>query len=166
MRLPYTEAPAKKTPAVGDVLERINFCKERFARENSEQTIVAIVFENAQENDEPFKLAVVTKTAKQLIKNYVNDCKIDGSDNKITVEKGIWCVTLRFMECLNKENNEYKAPVKTKEIKVPITNIYFPENQGSNSERFSIKYTIRSEEIMRQTVNYYTICKLSIDTLR
>ena len=67
------------------------------------------------------------------------------------------------MECLNKENNEYKVPVKTKETK---TNIYFPENQVSNSERFSIKYTIRSEEIMRQTVNYYTICKSSIDTLR
>ena len=106
------------------------------------------------------------RVTKQLMKDYVYDCKIDGPDNKITVEKGIWCVTLRFMECLNKENNEYKVPVKTKEIKVPLTNIYFPENQGSNSERFSIKYTIRSEEIMRQTVNYYTICKSSIDTLR
>ena len=35
-RLPYTEAPAKKTPAVGDLLERVSFFKERFVPENSE----------------------------------------------------------------------------------------------------------------------------------
>ena len=124
------------------------------------------MIENVVENEEPFKLAVVTKTAKQLTKDYVYDCKIGGSDNKITVEKGIWCVTLRFMECFNKECHEYKIPVKDKEIKMPLTNIYFPENQGSNGERFNIKYAIRCEEIMRQTVNYFTICKSSMDTLR
>ena len=111
-------------------------------------------------------MAVVTKTAKQLTKDYIYDCKIDGSDNNITVERGIWCVTLRFMDCWNKENNEYKVPVKTKEIKVPLACIYFLDSKDSISERFAIKYTIRSEEIMRQTVNYYTICKSSIDTLR
>jgi hypothetical protein len=166
MRLPYKEATAKKAPAVGNILERINFFKERFATENVEQTIVAIIDENVQENDVPFKLAMVTKPAKQLRKDYLFECKIDGSDNTITVSKGTWCVTLRFMECKAVENNEYIIPVKAKEIKMPLTNVYFPEDASSCNDHFLIMYTLRSEEVMGQTVNYYSICDESIESIR
>jgi hypothetical protein len=166
MRLPYKDAPARKAPAVGNILERINFLKERFTPENTEQTIVAIIVENVKENEEPFKLAMLTKPAKQLRKDYIYECKIDGSDNQITVSKGTWCVTLRFMECKAAENNEYIIPVKTKEIKMPLTSVYFPEDDNSSNDHFTIMYSVRSEEIMGQTHNYYSIRDESLEAIR
>ena len=162
----FKEAPNKKVPAVGDILEKINFFKERFAAGNNQQTIVAIPVENVQENEDPFKIAMLTKTAKQLTKDYVYECSINGSMNKITVAKGIWCITARFMECTSQSNREYIIPTRTKEQKIPVLNVYFPDNWNSNGDVFTIKFDTRREETLNQTVNYYDICQTSLDVLR
>ena len=63
LKLPYKDAPARKTPAVGDMLEKANYFKARFVSGGNQQTIVAILVENKHENVDPFKMAMVTKTA-------------------------------------------------------------------------------------------------------
>lgn len=165
-KLPFKEAPARKVPAVGDILEKINFFKERFAARNNQQTMVAIPIENIQENEDPFKIAMLTKTAKQLSKDYVYECNINGSMNKLTIAKGIWCITARFMECTSQSNREYIIPARTKELKIPILNVYFPDNWNSGGDVFNITFVVRSEVTLNQTVNYYSICQTSLDLLR
>ena len=166
LKLPFKEVPAKIVPAVGDILEKIYFFKERFVAGNNQQTIVAIPVENVQENEDPFKIAMLTKTAKQLSKDYVYECSINGSMNKITIAKGIWCITARFMECTSQSNREYIIPTRTKELKIPVLNVYFPDNWNSNEDVFTINFVMRSEESLNQTVNYYSICQISLDALR
>ena len=38
LKLPFKEAPAKKVPAVGDILDKINFFKERFAAQSADNS--------------------------------------------------------------------------------------------------------------------------------
>ena len=131
-KLPFKDAVVRKVPAVGEELRKINYFKDIFSAENTEKTIVAIIVEDKQEIEEAFKLAMVTKSAKQLNKDYVFECIIDGSTNKVTVAKGIWCVTVRFMEIAHPTNLEYIIPTKTRETKTPIYNIYFSELCNEN----------------------------------
>lgn len=166
LKLPFKEAPARRVPAVGDILEKINFFKERFAAGSNQQTLVAISVENVQENEDSFKIAMLTKTAKQLTKDYVYECNINGSMNKLTIAKGIWCITARFMECTSQSNRDYIIPARTKELKIPILNVYFPDNWNRGEDVFNINFVVRSEETLDQTVNYYSICQSSLDLLR
>ena len=53
------------------ILEKITFFNERFAAGNIQPTIVAIPVENARDDEDLFKIAILTKTAKQLRKDYV-----------------------------------------------------------------------------------------------
>lgn len=166
MKLPYKDAPARKVPAAGDLLEKINYFKEKFTPGNNQQTIVAVPVENKHENEEPFKMAMLTKTAKQLNKDYVYECSINGSMNKITIEKGVWCITARFMETTNQSSREYIIPTKTKEIKIPVVNVYFPDNWNSSGNIFNIDFVTRSEETQNQITNYYVIGQASLDAVR
>ena len=166
LKLPFKEAPAKKVPAVGDILDKINFFKERFAAGNNQQTIVAIPVENVLENEDPFKIAMLTKTAKQLSRDYVYECSINGSVNKITIAKGVWCITARFMECTSQSKRQYIIHTRTKELKIPVLNIYFPDNFKSNEDISTINFVMRGEESLNQTVNYYSICQINLDALQ
>ena len=166
LRLPYKEANPRKVPTVGDILKKINYFKERFSAGMNAQIIMAMMVEHNQENQEPFKMVMVTKSAKQLKNDYIFECTIDGSTNKITIEKGIWCITVRCMEKTAESNTEYIIPARTKEIKVAIENVYFPDNWNEVGHEFNISFTVRSEEIMGQTLNYYSISQISLDALQ
>jgi hypothetical protein len=56
---------------------------------------------------EPFKLAMVTKTAKQLSKDLEYSYQVNGVANKTTVEKNTWCVTLRFLHCTDESRKMF-----------------------------------------------------------
>ena len=109
---------------------------------------------------------MLTKTAKQLSRDYIYECSINGSMNKITMTKGIWCITVRFMECTSESKREYIIPTRTKELKIPLLNIYFPDNWKSNEDVSTINFVMRSEESLNQKVNYYSICQMSLDALQ
>lgn len=113
-KLPYKDAVVRKVPAVGDELRKINYFKDVFSADNAEKAIVAIITEDRRENEEAFKLGMVTKRAKQLGKDYIFEYSIDGSTNKITIVKGVWCITVRFMEIAHPTNLEYIIPTKAK----------------------------------------------------
>ena len=65
-------------------------------------------------SEEAFKFAIVTKKTKQLSRDYIFECNIDGSTNKITIAKGLWCITVRFVEIAHPTNLEYIIPTKQK----------------------------------------------------
>jgi hypothetical protein len=62
-KLTYKEAPIRK---LEDILYKISFFNERFAVGNIQLTIVAIPVENPRDDEEIFKIAMLSKTAKQL----------------------------------------------------------------------------------------------------
>jgi hypothetical protein len=165
MKLPFKEAPVRKAPTVGDILEKISFFNERFAAGNIQQTVVAIPVENVREDEELFKIAMLTRTAKQLRKDYIYECNINGSMNTITVAKGVWCITVRFMECTSLSNREYIIPTKTKELKIPVLNVHFPVGWQSDRDVFPIAFVLRSEITLNQTVNYYSISQTSLNAV-
>ena len=153
-----------KTPAAGDLLERINYFKELMSDGGDHQKIVAVPSEIRQENEEPFKLAIITKTVKQLKKKIVHECSINGSLNRITVVKGEWCITLRFMQCIDEINQEYTIPLRAKELKVPILNVCHPLDSYIP---FDLISTSRTVEVTRgQSAIYYKISEGSLDTIR
>ena len=109
---------------------------------------------------------MVTKRAKQLGIDYIFEYSIDGSTNKITIVKGVWCITVRFMEIAHPTILEYIIPTKAKEIKMPIDNIYFPALNNENEIIFKINFSVRSEVANNQTINYYCISQNSVDNIR
>ena len=70
------------------------------------------------------------------------------------------------MECTSQSNREYIIPARTKELKIPILNVYFPDNWNSGGDVSDINFVVRSEVTLNQTVNYYSICQTSLDRLR
>ena len=54
---------------------------------------------------------------------------IDGNVQKNSIKKGTWCITFRYLYCKNALDNEYYIPVKSKEIKIPILDVYYPPDQ-------------------------------------
>lgn len=70
------------------------------------------------------------------------------------------------MECTSQSNREYIIPARTKELKIPILNVYFPDNWNRGEDIFNINFVVRSEETLDKTVNYYSICQNSLDLLR
>ena len=127
---------------------------------------MAIPVENVLENEDPFKIAMLTKTAKQFSRDYVYECSINGSMNKITVAKGVWCITARFMECTSQSKRQLIIPTRTKELKIPVLNVYFPDKWKSNEDVSTINFVMRSEESLNQKVNYYSICQMSLDAIQ
>jgi hypothetical protein len=88
-KLPLKEAPVRKAPTVCDILEKIDFFNERFAAGNIQQTVVAIPVENAREDEELFKTAMLTKTAKQC------ECNINNCRQRSLVHNGqVYCHTI------------------------------------------------------------------------
>ena len=164
LKLPYKEPTSKKTPAEGDLLERIKYFKDLIADGSDHQKIVAVPSENRQENEEPFKLAIITKTVKQLKKDFVHECSINGSLNRITVMKGEWCITLRFMQCIDEINKEYTIPLRAKEMKVSILNVCHPHDSNVPFDLISTSQTV--EVTNGQSVIYYKISEGSLDIIR
>ena len=70
------------------------------------------------------------------------------------------------MECKSQSNREYVIPARTKELKIPVVDVYFPGNWNSDEDVFIINFAIRSEVELNQRINYYIICQTSLDVIR
>ena len=70
------------------------------------------------------------------------------------------------MEIAHPTNFEFVIPPKTKELKMLIDNIYFPEVWNKDGLVFKINFTVRVEVIGNQTANYYSIRSTDLDSIR
>ena len=121
-------ASFKTMVAAGDLLDRINYFKELFSDSGDHQKIVA----------------VPSETVKQLKRDFVHECSINRSLNRIAVMKGEWCITLRFMQCVDDINKEYTIPLRAKELKAPILNVCQPHD---SNVPFNLISTSRTVEV-------------------
>ena len=70
------------------------------------------------------------------------------------------------MECTSQSKRQYIIHTGAKELKIPVLNVYFPDNFKSNEDISTINFVMRSEESLNQTVNYYSVCQMSLDALQ
>lgn len=66
-------------------------------------------------------------------------------------------MTIKFLHESTDIEGEYYIPVKAKEIKIPVTDVYFPGKDSDLNRETYIKCTVRSIiQVTGQTMNIYT----------
>ena len=165
-RLPFKE-PSIKRNVEGSEVERINFFKGALPLSGPTQILIAIRRERLDTNDEPFLLGVMTKKIKESIKEHEYEYTISGLKNKIKIAKGVNCVTYKLLHCRDLIENINYIPLKAKEIKIPLSDIYFPgeeSNINRNNYLTCITHIVVDEN--NQNDITYIIDSSSIDKLR
>ena len=165
-KLPFKE-PSTKRNVVESEVERINFFKGPLPLSGNTQILIAIRRERLDTNDEPFLLGLMTKKIKETIKEHEYEYTISGLKNKIKISKGIHCVTYKLLHCRNVIENIYYIPLKAKEIKIPLSDIYFPcEELNLNRNNYLKCVTHNEVDGNNQNDITYIIDSSSIEKLR
>ena len=164
-KLPFKEHVANPAQSACEEVEKLNYFKNVLGSNVGEEVIVAIIKENIDDMGEKFELAIMTKGAKKLKKDFQYNFLINGISNKITLEKNTWCITVRFLQCTDHRNRDYSIPVKAKEVKVSIEAVHYIQSKEDDESK--LKHTSRSEAISNsQTRIIYTIDERTLDTIR
>ena len=165
-KLPFKESILKKDSESEDE-KRINFFKGPLRVSSTQQIIIAIPITKKDANDDPFVLAIMTRKIKELTKEMPSEYVIGGVKNKTVMKKGVWCITAKLLFSLHVIENEYFVPVKSREIKIPLSDVYFPtESQDTNRENY-ILCDLKSTSLeMGQVSNVYVVNTSSLDTIR
>ena len=164
-KLPYKDPSPSSIKPTGSMLEKINHLKNVFDNAGDEQVIVAIMKEMNGYYGEAFELAIMRKGVKQLKKDFQYDYLINGVPTKFTLEKNTWCITVRFLRCVDYRCRDYSIPVKAKEVKISLTAVYHPESVTNTESK--IRHTSRSEiKDNHQTGVLYTIDETTLETIR
>jgi hypothetical protein len=165
-KLPFKEpALPKKTSC--DETKRINFFKGPLPLSSETNIVVAIASEKKDVNDEPFQLGLMTKKMKESKRDSEIEYEINGLRMKKTIKKGTWCITIKLMYCQNVNENVYYIPSKSKEIKIPIQDVYIPiDNDELTRENYLVCRMNNKVIGGSQVFNTYTIADDCLEILR
>ena len=122
-KLPFKEKRIKAND-ISDELLKVNFFKGNLP---NHPVIVAVPRDLSHDlSHDPYVLGIMTKKVSQLCNENVNEYIIDGIQERKIIKKGTWCATVKFLHKTDGAVGDFYIPVKAKEIKVPINDIYFP----------------------------------------
>ena len=117
--------------------------------------------------DEAFIIGIMTKKVKVCTKDNEFEYLVNSLRFKRCIKKGTLCITFKLLYCQNEYENEYYIPPKSKEIKVPLTDVYFPSSLDNITKETYLKCsTTISMQDTNQTVKTYTVCSDSLELLR
>ena len=141
----------KKSCVNGDIL-RVNFFKGVMPLNCATPIIIAINRERLDVNDEPFVLGIMTRKIGGTTKD---ECEytISGTRRTIVIQKRKWCVTIKMLFCKNVVENTYYIPNKAKELKIPISDVYYPGEVADLTRKNYLICTIQSEVQDNNQVN-------------
>jgi hypothetical protein len=168
-KLPWTPPGRKKSYIdPDDILVKQNFFNGNILQTDDKLIIVVIPRENHQEPEDPFTLGVMTKKIIRTQKDYDYEYIINGAKNVITIEKGTLCVTVRIMTCRDQRLNEYYIPPKLKEIKMPLSSVYFSESYENLSRDSYLPHIISSEQQLgtKQSLQIFKFNSDCLDSIR
>lgn len=165
-KLPFKENALPKSYS-SDEIKKINFSKGALPPSNESNIIVAIPCEKKDISDEPFVLGLMTKQIKESQRDIESEYSFNSVSIKTTIKKGTWCITLKLMYCQNVNDNEFYIPVKSKEIKIPLHDIYYPVDDSEITRENYLQCCIQTK-ILRgnQVSNVYTVDSDCLDVLR
>lgn len=86
----------------------------------------------------------MTKKVRQLCNEITHETLIAGMKVRKIIKKGTWCLTVKFLHKVNDVEGEYCIPVKTKEIKVPMSDVYFSGKDTDCDRETHIKCAVRT----------------------
>ena len=162
-KLPFKEKKIKADD-MSDELLKVNFFKGNLP---NHPVIIAVPRDNVDLSDDPCALGIMTKKVGQLCNENVNEYIVNGMNERKIIKKGTWCVTVKFLHRTDDALGDYYIPVKAKEIKVPINDIYFPGKDTILDRESYVTCAVRSMLLdSGQTVNIYTPESSSIDTIK
>ena len=109
----------------------------------------------------------MTKQIKESQRDLESEYTMNSVRIKTTIKKGTWCITLKLMYCQNVNDNEFYIPVKSKEIKILLQNVYYPVDD-SEVTRENHLLCCTQTKIVRgtQVSNINTIDNDCLDVLR
>jgi hypothetical protein len=164
------EEEAKKLPNkekilkvnnISEELQKINFFKGNVP---NLPLMVAVL---RYQPECPSVLGIMTMKVKQICNENVNEYMINGIKKKKIIKKGTRCITVKFLHEITDTAGDYYIPVKAKEIKVPVSDIYFPGKDTELDRESYLTCTVRSMlQDNGQTLNIYTPDSTSIDVIR
>ena len=159
-KLPYKEKFIKVND-ISEELQKVNFFKGNVP---NLPVIVAIL---RDQPEVPYVLGIMTMKVKQLCNDNIIEYIINGIKEKKIIKKGTWCITVKFLHEITDTAGDYYIPVKAKEIKVPISDIYFPGKDTELDRESYLICTVRSMlQDNGQTLSIYTPNSTSIDVIR
>lgn len=164
-KLPWTPPGRKKSYIdPDDILVKQNFFNGNILQTDDKLIIVV----NHQEPEDPFTLGVMTKKIIRTQKDYDYEYIINGAKNVITIEKGTLCVTVKIMTCRDQRLNEYYIPPKLKEIKMPLSSVYFSESYENLSRDSYLPHIISSEHQLgtKQSLQIFKFNSNCLDSIR
>ena len=151
-KLPFKER--KKKDVFSDEYLKLEFFKGNVPKI---PVIVALQKDDSEIDGNPYVLGILIKKVKQICNEITNENLINGIKGKKIIKKGTWCMTIKFLHENTDIEGEYYIPVKAKEIKIPVTDVYFPGKDSDLNRETYIKCTVRSIiQVTGQTMNIYT----------
>ena len=164
-KLPYKEV--LKRNLVHEELQRINFFKGPLPLNTTKQIVIAIRRDKVDVNDEPFLLGLMTKKIKVSTTDIEFEYTISGVKNKVVIKKGTYCVTYKLLYSVNLIENIYHIPLKAKEMKIPLSDIYNPDEENEVDRENYLTCTMHSVvDDRNQNEITYVIDSTSIEKLR
>ena len=159
-KLPYKEKCIKAND-ISEEAQKVNFFKGNVP---NLPVIVAIL---RDQPEDPYVLGIMTMKVKQLCNENINEYIINGIKEKKIIKKGTWCMTVKFLHTMTNTVGDYYIPVKAKEIKVPINDIYFPGRETVLDRENYLTCAVRTIiQDNGQTLNIYTPDRTSVDIIR
>ena len=153
-KLPFKEPSKRNT--VHEEIQRVNFFKGPLPLNTIKQIVIAIQREKVDVNDEPFLLGLMTKQIKESTKDIEYDYIINGVNNKVLIKKGTFCVTFKLVYCVNLLENIHHIPLKAKEMKIPLSDIYFPDEENDLNRENYLTCTMHNvvDNANQNVINY------------
>lgn len=164
-KLPFKETVARKN-CLSEVLQRVNFFKGVIHADGDENIIIAIPCMRTDSNDDPFVLGLMTKKIKETKEDLEVEHLIDGNVQKTTIKKGTWCITFKYLYCKNALENEYYIPVKSKEIKISVLDVYYPADQSDVTRNNYLTCLVQRSVLDSQVSVVYILDSDKLDELR
>ena len=165
-KLPFKENTLPKSYSSDDI-KKINFFKGALPSNSGANIIVAIPCEKKDISDEPFVLGLMTKIIKESQRDIESEYSINSVRMKTTIKKGTWCITLKLMYCQNVNENDFYIPVRSKEIKIPLHDIYYPVDDSEFTRENYLQCCTQTKILGgNQVSNIYTVDNDCLDKLR
>ena len=109
----------------------------------------------------------MTKKMKESIRDSEIEYEMIGLRIKKTIKKGTWCITIKLMYCQSVNENVYCIPSMSKEIKIPIQDVYIPiDNDELTRENYLVCRMNNKVIGGSQVFKTYTIADDCLEILR
>ena len=111
--------------------------------------------------------SLMTKKIKESTKDVESEYTVRGVKSKKVINKGTWCMTMKVLYRQNLSKNVYHIPLRAYDIKVPLSEIYFPgEKSDLTRENYLVCETRSEVKDDNQIKVIYVINSNSIEELR